>query len=46
MNVAFDAFQGELDPLVVHSCERTSINESGLRSFSAFFEDEASSARI
>lgn len=29
MKVALVAFHGEVGPLVVHSCDRTSINDEG-----------------
>lgn len=47
MNVALEAFQGELGPLVVQSCESTSINELGFLIAKACFEAAASaSARM
>lgn len=46
MNVAFEAFHGELGPLVDHSWESTSINELGFLMASACLDVAGSSARM
>lgn len=39
MNVAFEAFQSEVGPLVAQSCDMVSINEDGFLRDKAYRDD-------